>query len=193
MPANRLPWVKVWIEALDHEKFSKLSDAESWTWVVLLAKSSQQPKRWRFASVEHAHHVTHRPAAHIKRLLAVGLLNLDAEGIAIHDASLWQDSSNLTASHREQWRNDDATLTEDQANTDGRVTEHMLNSDLEGEGEGEGEGEKEREKNDDDDARDEPKFSQDEATMVDPQDPAREGLCGMCYLRGLQTTKRGAA
>jgi hypothetical protein len=133
MPANRLPWVKVWIEALDHEKFANLSDGEAWTWVVLLAKASQQPKRWRFASVEHAHRVSHRPTAHIRRLIAVSLLDHSEEGVAIHDASQWQDSSKIAPTMREQATNGDSTVTEQPPNGDPTVIHGRRNDDIEGE------------------------------------------------------------
>lgn len=147
MPAPRLPWIKFWPEAIEHEKFSVLKDAEAWTWVVVWAKASQQPQRWRFASVQHARHVTGRPLAHIRRLIEVRLLDQTDDGLVIHDARHWQDAANLTPTHREGWRNGDASLIEQPANGDGSLTESdrtVRMDDLEGEGEGDREREGEK-------------------------------------------------
>lgn len=91
MPAPRLPWIKFWPEAVEHEKFAALSDGEAWTWVVVWAKASQQPQRWRFASVGHAAKVTGRPAKHIRRLIEARLMDEDSAGIRMHNAGKWQD------------------------------------------------------------------------------------------------------
>src|SRR6185503_3434640 len=124
MPANRLPWVRVWIEALDHEKFAALTDSDRWTWVALLAKASQQPKRWRFASVKHAAQVTGRPATQIRHLIAVRLVDELEDGIAIHDAKQWQEAASMSPTTRgsrfmgertvtEEWRNGDESVSEE--------------------------------------------------------------------------------
>jgi hypothetical protein len=92
MPAKRLPWVKLYAELLEHEKFSELNDTERWTWVCLLLKASQQPQRWRFASARHAAGVTGRPAKHITALIKARLLDQhDDSSLWIHDAVQWQD------------------------------------------------------------------------------------------------------
>jgi hypothetical protein len=92
MPAKRLPWIKFWPELLEHRKFGELSDAESWTWVVVWGKASQQPDRWKFGSIDHAARATGRPKKHIQRLIAMHLLDADPDGqVYIHDVKQWQD------------------------------------------------------------------------------------------------------
>jgi hypothetical protein len=103
MPAKRLPWLKFWPEAVDHEKFAGLSDAERWTWVKLLARAAQQPTRGRFASIAHAVEATGRPAKHVRTLVEVRLLDQREDGLWLHDWLDWQ-----------RWRRgvDDATETD---------------------------------------------------------------------------------
>lgn len=91
MSAPRLPWIKFWPELFDHEKFASLSDAEAWTWVVVWGKASLQAKRWRFASIEHAHKVTGRPMKHLRRLVELHLIDEGTDGVHIHNAPKWQD------------------------------------------------------------------------------------------------------
>lgn len=91
MPAKRLPWYKVWAEHTDHPKVCELSDGEYRTWHYLLAKASQQPERWTFASIRHAAAVTGRPEKHIKALVERGLLDLAADSLIVHNAPKWQD------------------------------------------------------------------------------------------------------
>lgn len=135
MPAQRLPWIKFWPEALEHEKFSALTDAESWTWIVVWSKASLQPKRWRFASVAHAAHVTARPVKHIRRLIEVGLLDDTDEGLSIHDARQWQDAANIPPTQREGPLNDPPRVIERPLKGDRTVIEGVPKGDLEGEGE----------------------------------------------------------
>jgi hypothetical protein len=142
MVAPRLPWIKFWPEAIEHEKFAALTDAECWSWVVIWSKASLQPKRWRYASIQHAHHVTGRPVKHIRRLIEVRLLDDSQDGLSIHDARMWQDSANLASTQRERWCNGGATLTEPPPNGGARMEKNRRNGDLEGEGEGEGDKEK---------------------------------------------------
>lgn len=91
MPAKRLPWVKLWIEAAEHEKIALLPDPEYRTWTLCLLRGSQQPTRWRFASVQHAALVTHRPVKHVRTLIAARLLDEREDGVWVHDAPYWQD------------------------------------------------------------------------------------------------------
>lgn len=90
MPAKRLPWIKFYPELLEHEKFADLSDSESWTWINVWAKASQQPVRWRFASAAHAAKVTGRSASQIRKLIAARLLDEHSDGLWVHDWQQWQ-------------------------------------------------------------------------------------------------------
>ena len=92
MPARRLPWFKFWPEAMRHEKVAMLSDGLFRTWLAALAYGSEQPVRWRFASVKHAATVTGRPAKHITDLIAARLLDLSDSGeVWVHDWRQWQE------------------------------------------------------------------------------------------------------
>jgi hypothetical protein len=97
MPAKRIPWFKVWVGATRHEKVAQLDDRAFRTWVELLDGASQQTVRGKFASVEAAAAVVRRPAASIRRLMAVGLLDERADGVWMHDWQDWQ-----------RWRPEDA-------------------------------------------------------------------------------------
>lgn len=121
MPARRLPWLKLWPEAIRHEKVALLSDGEFRTWIYVLCASAEQPIRGRFASVEHAAVVTGRPAADMAQLVARGLLEYGPEGaLWIHDWHQWQDkypsdyvredSTNAAATLHEGSSNDPPTL-----------------------------------------------------------------------------------
>jgi hypothetical protein len=90
MPNKPVPWLKLWPELVDHEKFAQLTDSESWTWVKLLAKSGQQPTRGRFRDVNHAVVATGRPKKHVERLIEVRLLDQRADGLWMHDWEKWQ-------------------------------------------------------------------------------------------------------
>jgi hypothetical protein len=92
MPAKRLPWIKFWPELLEHRKFGELTDSESWTWVVVWGKASQQPERWTFASLDHAARATGRKRQQIQRLVDIRLIDIDGTGrLTIHDVKQWQD------------------------------------------------------------------------------------------------------
>lgn len=90
MPNKPVPWLKLWPELVDHEKFAQLTDSESWTWVKLLAKAGQQPTRGRFRDVNHAVITTGRPKKHVERLIEVRLLDPKADGLWMHDWEKWQ-------------------------------------------------------------------------------------------------------
>lgn len=117
MPAQRLPWYKVWAEHIEHEKMAELTDSEYRTWHHLLARASTQPERWRFASLKHAAVATGRPIEDIERLLELGLLD-NGDGIRMHNARKWQDKypSDYSA-------NAPATLGEDSVNAAGIPSE----------------------------------------------------------------------
>ena len=87
MPAQRLPWYKVWADHVEHGKMAELSDSEYRTWHHVLAKASTQPDRWTFTSVRHAAFSSGRPEADVARLLEVGLLDQVENGVAIHNAA----------------------------------------------------------------------------------------------------------
>ncbi len=92
MPAQRLPWFKLWPEAVDHEKVAQLGDAQFRTWITVLAKAADQPTRWHFASRRHAAVVTGRAIGHINTLVSGRLLDdLGVDGVWIHDWKQWQD------------------------------------------------------------------------------------------------------
>lgn len=92
MPARRLPWFKLWPEAMRHEKVVLLSDGAFRTWIVTLAAGSEQAIRWRFASVAHVVSVTGRPEAEINELIGAKLLDASASGeVWVHDWRQWQD------------------------------------------------------------------------------------------------------
>lgn len=92
MPAKRLPWFKLWPEAIEHEKVAQLGDGEFRTWVTALAKAADQPTRWRFASRRHAATITGRPLGHVNTLVNARLLDdMGADGVWIHDWEQWQE------------------------------------------------------------------------------------------------------
>lgn len=92
MPARRLPWFKLWPEAMRHEKIVLLSDGAFRTWITVLAAGSEQGVRWRFATVKHAASVTGRPAKHIRELIAARLIDEGDSGeLWVHDWRQWQD------------------------------------------------------------------------------------------------------
>ena len=91
MARPRLPWIRMWVECLDHPKVSLLPDSVFRTWVTVLLRASQQTSRWRFASVAHAAAVTSRPRRDVTVLIGAGLLDLDTDGgVAVHDPGHWQ-------------------------------------------------------------------------------------------------------
>lgn len=120
MPAKRLPWQKFWPELVDHEKFVGLTDSEAWTWVRVYAKAGQQPKRGRFASVKHAAVASGRSERHIRRLIAVRLIDETTEGLLMHDWEEWQ-----------RWRkgdeSDDGSTPESPSNDTRTPTERHTN------------------------------------------------------------------
>jgi hypothetical protein len=92
MPAPRLPWFKLWPEAMRHEKVALLSDGVFRTWIVTLGQASEQATRWRFGSVQHAATVTGRPAKHIRELVTAELLDLSETGeVWVHNWRKWQE------------------------------------------------------------------------------------------------------
>lgn len=92
MPAKRLPWFKLWPEAVEHEKIAQLSDGVFRTWITALAKAADQPTRWHFASRRHAAAVAGRPVSHITTLVNCRLLDdQGADGLWIHDWKQWQE------------------------------------------------------------------------------------------------------
>jgi hypothetical protein len=92
MPAPRLPWFKLWPEAMRHEKVALLSDGVFRTWIVTLGQASEQATRWRFGSVQHAATVTGRPAKHIRELVTAELLDLSENGeVWVHNWRKWQE------------------------------------------------------------------------------------------------------
>lgn len=92
MPARRLPWFKLWPEAMRHEKITLLSDGVFRTWLVVLAAGSEQSVRWRFASVKHAVSVTGRPSRHIRELIRARLVDeLETGELWVHDWRQWQE------------------------------------------------------------------------------------------------------
>jgi hypothetical protein len=93
MPARRLPWFKLWPEAMRHEKIVLLSDSTFRTWIVVLAAGSEQAVRWRFASIKHVVSVTGRPARHIHELIRARLIDED-----VHRAKLWRQCKTRRAS-----------------------------------------------------------------------------------------------
>lgn len=92
MPAQRVKWIKLWEQALDHPKIALLPDGLFRTWVHLLIAASQQPKRWQFASAKHAAVASGRPPVHITKLIAAGLLDTsDSDVLTVHDWKDWQE------------------------------------------------------------------------------------------------------
>src|SRR5438477_655329 len=115
MPAVRLPWFKVWAEAVDHEKIAQLTDPLFRTWITTLARASQQPVRWRFASLKHAATTAGRPLGQVKALVSARLLDdCGGEGVWIHDWKQWQERY---PSDLDRWRSDDGLLPDDSANS----------------------------------------------------------------------------
>lgn len=115
LPAKRLPWYKVWAEHIDHAKIAGLTDRQYRTWHYLLAKASQQPERWRFASIKHAAAITHSSIADIEALISAGLIDTtlpEGSAIVIHNAPKWQDKY-----PSDYCRNAAPTLREHSANT----------------------------------------------------------------------------
>lgn len=116
MPARRLPWLKLWPEAMRHEKVALLTDGQFRSWISVLAASAEQPVRGRFASLQHAVVVTGRPSGDLQHLLAVGLLDYAEGALWVHDWSQWQDKYPS-----------DYTEPEHSANTPGTLREHSTN------------------------------------------------------------------
>lgn len=87
---RRLPWIKLWIEGMAHEKVALLSDGQFRSWVLVLCAGAQQPVRWRFASAQHAADATGRPLKHILDLIDRRLLDLRDGEVWIHDYQRWQ-------------------------------------------------------------------------------------------------------
>lgn len=120
MPARRLPWFKMWPEAMRHEKIVLLSDGAFRTWITVLAAGSEQGVRWRFASVKHAASVTGRPVKHIRELVSARLIDETNSGeIWVHDWRQWQDRYESDVAPRtiaEHSANGHARLREDSAN-----------------------------------------------------------------------------
>ena len=69
MPTLRQPWVRLWVEALEHPKIALLSDSQYRTWTACLLRASQQPRRWTFKNVEQAATVTGRPRVQVQALV----------------------------------------------------------------------------------------------------------------------------
>jgi hypothetical protein len=114
MPARRLPWFKLWPEAMRHEKIVLLSDSTFRTWIVVLAAGSEQAVRWRFASIKHVVSVTGRPARHIHELIRARLIDEDESGeLWVHDWRQWQDRYESDFAPR--------TLLEDSANAPNKL------------------------------------------------------------------------
>jgi hypothetical protein len=114
MPARRLPWFKLWPEAMRHEKIALLSDGAFRTWVTVLAAGSEQAVRWRFASVKHAVSVTGRPSRQIRELISARLIDESEDGeLWVHDWRQWQDryeSDFIPRTRREDSANDPRSL-----------------------------------------------------------------------------------
>jgi len=131
VPAQRLPWLKLWPESLAHEKIALLTDEQGWTWIHCLCAAAQQPRRWRFASVEHAAAVTGRTPESVSTLITARLLDERADGLWIHDYEQWQDRYPSELLGRR--------LDEGLTNTPRRLDEHSAKAprrlDLEGRGE----------------------------------------------------------
>jgi hypothetical protein len=118
--ARRLPWIKLWCEALAHEKVALLSDGAFRTWISTLLVASEQRTRWRFASLRHAAVATGRPLDELDEVLYHGLLEEDADGaIWVHDWRQWQEKypSDFTA----RSVNGPRTLREDSAKAASRA------------------------------------------------------------------------
>lgn len=147
MPAQRLPWFKLWPEALSHEKVVGLSDGAFRTWITVLAEGSRQAVRWRFASVKHAVSVTGRPVKHIRELIAARLLDEAETGeLWVHDWRQWQDryvSDFAPKAPRERSVKTPSLLRDDSANAPNKLRERSVKTPTEEEEEGEGEEEKE--------------------------------------------------
>lgn len=147
VPAQRLPWFKLWPEALSHEKVVGLSDGAFRTWITVLAEGSRQAVRWRFASLKHAATVTGRPVKHLRELIAARLLDEAETGeLWVHDWRQWQDryaSDFAPKSVRQDSANAPRTLREDSANAPKKLHERSAMTPTEEEGEGEEEEEKE--------------------------------------------------
>jgi len=102
-----------------HEKIALLTDEQGWTWIHCLCAAAQQPRRWRFASVDHVTAVTGRTAESIRALIAARLLDEREDGLWIHDCEQWQDrypSEVLGRTLREDSAKTPRTLDEDSAN-----------------------------------------------------------------------------
>lgn len=111
MPAKRLPWFKLWPEAVDHEKIAQLGDPEFRTWITVLARAADQPTRWRFASARHAATTAGRPLRQVKALVAARLLDdCGDSGLWIHDWKQWQER------YASDYDGTPPTLPEDSAN-----------------------------------------------------------------------------
>jgi hypothetical protein len=92
MPARRLPWFKLWPEAMRHEKVVLLSDGAFRAWIMTLAAGAEQTTRWRFGSVQHLLRVTGRAEAEVHELISVHLLDVAGNGeVWIHDWRQWQE------------------------------------------------------------------------------------------------------
>lgn len=147
MPAQRLPWFKLWPEALSHEKVVGLSDGAFRTWITVLAEGSRQAVRWRFASVKHAVSVTGRPVKHIRELIAARLLDeADTGELWVHDWRQWQDryvSDFAPKPPRERSVNAPSLLRDDSVNAPNKLRERSVMTPTEEEEEGDGEEEKE--------------------------------------------------
>lgn len=100
MPAKRLQWFRVWIDATTHGKVRQLDDATFRTWVELLDAAAKQPHRGRFESAKEAISIVRRPPAHIVTLVNAKLIDRDEDGLVMHDWDEWQ-----------RWRPEDANDT----------------------------------------------------------------------------------
>ena len=90
MPAKRLDWFRVWIDATTHEKVRQLDDATFRTWVELLDAAAKQPRRGRFVSRASAASIIRRPVKHVATLIAATLIDESDEGLTMHDWDEWQ-------------------------------------------------------------------------------------------------------
>jgi hypothetical protein len=128
---RRFPWLKLWIEAVAHEKVALLSDAQFRTWVHTLCKGAEQPTRWHFASAQHAAVVSGRPLSHIKHLVNVRLLDQRDDGLWVHDFRQWQEVYESDIPMQRNGRrsvNTPPMLGEHSANTPPSVRTHSANA-----------------------------------------------------------------
>lgn len=95
MPAPRLPWVKLWLTTRIVAKTSMLQGELFKSWTFLLMAAAEQPVRGRFDSPEHAAQCAGRPLAHVKDLIARGLLDAESDGLWMHH---WKEHQEVSPS-----------------------------------------------------------------------------------------------